>query len=226
GDDTTDQVQSLYAIRDDLNQSGLDRGDLLEQTITSQNGVQVARTDGTGNNSYIVRETSSNVLTSEQGWYLDLIYNSQKTGERVVSRSSYPFGIFPDRVRFSTLIPDSNPCGSGRTGFIMDLNLISGAAPTDPVFDLDSDGEFTTGDLVGSGGSGGGSGGGGGGGGGDAPSGINIGQGAEVRTITEGDTEAFITDPNKIDSDDPCTTALCGKALENNIGRQTWEQLR
>jgi len=233
GDDTTDQVQSLYAIRDDLNQSGLDRGDLLEQTITSQNGVQVARTDGTGNNSYIVRETSSNVLTSEQGWYLDLIYNSQKTGERVVSRSSYPFGIFPDRVRFSTLIPDSNPCGSGRTGFIMDLNLISGAAPTDPVFDLDSDGEFTTGDLVGSGGSGGsggGSGGGGGGpgggGGGEPPSGINIGQGAEVRTITEGDTEAFITDPNKIDSGDPCKTALCGKALENNIGRQTWEQLR
>lgn len=214
GDDLDDQVQSLYAIQDDLQQTNLTRGDLLQQTITDQQDVTVARANGSGNNEFTIRETSSNTLTDEQGWYLDLIFNSERTGERVISRASYPFGIFPDRVRFSTLIPDQNPCGSGRKGFIMDLKLVTGAAPEDPVFDLNSDGLFSTGDLSTTGDSG------------YAPSGISVGEGAEIRTITTGDTEAFITDPKQIDKDAPCETALCGKALDNNIGRQTWEQLR
>lgn len=214
GDDTTDQVQTLYAIIDDLSETNLTRSDLLEQTITRQDDITVARADGSGDNEFTVRKTSDNKLTTEKGWYLDLIYNSNKTGERVISRASYPFGIFPDRVRFSTLIPDPDPCGSGRRGFIMDLNLVTGGAPYDPVFDLNSDGEYSKGDLVGSGGT-------------DyAPSGIDVGEGAEIRTITDGESEAFITDPTKIDKDDPCKTAVCGKTLENSIGRQTWEQLR
>lgn len=214
GDDTTDQVQTLYAIIDDLTETNLTRSDLLEQTITRQDEITVARADGSGDNKFTVRKTSDNKLTTQKGWYLDLIYNGQKTGERVISRASFPFGIFPDRVRFSTLIPDPNPCGSGRRGFIMDLNLVSGGAPYDPVFDLNSDGEYSKGDLVGGGGT-------------DyAPSGIDIGEGAEIRTITDGESEAFITDPTKIDKDDPCKTAVCGKTLENSIGRQTWEQLR
>ncbi|WP_323751918.1 pilus assembly protein [Marinobacter sp.] len=217
GDDTTDQVQSLYAIRDDLTQRNLTRGNLLAQTITEEKSVEVARADGSGNNIYTVRETSSNQLSNEHGWYLDLIYNGDKTGERVISRPNLPFGIFPDRVRFSTLIPDSDPCGSGRTGFIMDLKLLSGGAPEDPVFDLDSDGKFTNTDTISFSGSSGDKG---------APSGINVGQGAEIRSIADGDREAFIIDPEQIDKDDPCDTALCGKALDNSIGRQTWEQLR
>ncbi|WP_138441951.1 pilus assembly protein [Marinobacter alexandrii] len=214
GDDTTDQVQTLYAIIDDLTETNLTRSNLLEQTITRQDEITVARADGSGDNKFTVRKTSDNKLTTQKGWYLDLIYNGQKTGERVISRASFPFGIFPDRVRFSTLIPDPNPCGSGRRGFIMDLNLVSGGAPYDPVFDLNSDGEYSKGDLVGGGGT-------------DyAPSGIDIGEGAEIRTITDGESEAFITDPTKIDKDDPCKSAVCGKTLENSIGRQTWEQLR
>ncbi|MBX2881975.1 MAG: hypothetical protein KTR32_18650 [Granulosicoccus sp.] len=214
GDDLDDQVQTLYAIQDDLQQTNLTRDDLLQQTITDQQDVTVARADGSGDNEFTIRQTSSNAFTDEQGWYLDLVYNSEKTGERVISRASYPFGIFPDRVRFSTLIPDQNPCGSGRKGFIMDLKLVTGAAPEDPVFDLNSDGLFSTGDLSTGSDSG------------YAPSGISVGEGAEIRTITSGDTEAFITDPRQIDKDAPCETAVCGKALDNNIGRQTWEQLR
>ena len=215
GDDTTDQVQTLYAIKDDLTQVNLTRSDLLEQTITRQNEVSIARADGSGNNEFGIRKTSSNKLTNEQGWYLDLIYNGNKTGERVISRASYPFGVFPDRVRFSTLIPDPDPCGSGRRGYIMDLQIVSGAAPEDPVFDLDSDGEFGKGDLVGGAGT-------------DyAPSGITVAlDGAEIRTITQGEGEAFITDPKQINKDDPCKDAVCGKTLDNSIGRQTWEQLR
>ena len=96
----------------------------------------------------------------------------------------------------------------------MDLQLVTGAAPDKPVFDLNSDGIFNTKDLSDASSSA------------YAPSGISVGEGAEIRSITIGDTEAFITDPKQIDEDDPCETATCGKALDNNIGRQTWEQLR
>lgn len=212
-DDVDRQVQTLYTISDDLARSDLDRSDLLEQTITRQDSISVGRADETGTNEFTVRDTSSNDMDGEPGWYLDLIYDDEKTGERVVSRASYPFGIFPDRVRFSTLIPDQNPCSSGRTGFIMDLQLVTGKASTDPVFDLNSDGIFNTEDIIP----------------GElqyAPSGIDVGAGAEIRTIAADDSEAFITDQSGIDEDDPCTTAFCGRALDNSIGRQSWEQLR
>ena len=172
--------------------------------------------DGTGTNEFIVRETSSNPLDPddpEPGWFLDLIFDGNETGERVVARANYPFGIFPDRVRFTTLIPDQNPCSSGRRGFIMDLQLVTGKASVDPVFDLNSDGIFNTGDIIP----------------GElqyAPSGINVGEGAEIRTVAAGDTEAFITNESGIDEENPCTTAFCGRTLDNSIGRQSWEQLR
>lgn len=202
GDDTNDQVQTLYTIFDDLKQVNLTRNNLLQQTITDQQDITVAREDGSGDNEFTIRETSSNKLTGEKGWHLDLIYNSNKTGERVISRSSYPFGIFPDRVRFSTLVPDPNPCGSGRTGFIWDLKIADGSAPDDPVFDLNSDGKFNTTDMSDGTDTG------------YPPSGISYGEGAEIRSIVQDDVEKFI--PGE----------LGGLPLQHSIGRQTWEQLR
>jgi type IV pilus assembly protein PilY1 len=151
GDDAFDEIQSFYAIRDDLTQSSLNRSDLLEQTITSQSSVQTPRADGTGTNTAVLRDTSNNELTDEQGWYLDLSVGGSKDGERVISQPTFPFGLTPDRVRFSTVIPDADPCSPGRTGFIMDLDIVSGGPPESPVFDLDSDGLFNTADIPGSG---------------------------------------------------------------------------
>jgi type IV pilus assembly protein PilY1 len=212
-DDVDRQVQTLYTISDDLVRSELDRDDLTQQTITKQGSITVTRADASGDNEFTVRETSSNSLDGKPGWFIDLVFDGEKTGERVVSRANYPFGIFPDRVRFSTLIPDQNPCSSGRRGFIMDLKLVTGKAPEDPVFDLNSDGIFNDGDTIS----------------GDfeyAPAGIDVGEGAEIRTVAADDSEAFITDQFKIDKDEPCTSAFCGRALNNSIGRQSWEQLR
>jgi type IV pilus assembly protein PilY1 len=212
-DDVDRQIQTLYTISDDLVRSELDRNDLAQQTITKQDSITVTRADDSGDNEFTVRETSSNSLDGKPGWFLDLVFDGEKTGERVVSRANYPFGIFPDRVRFSTLIPDQNPCSSGRRGFIIDLKLVSGKAPEDPVFDLNSDGIFNDGDTIS----------------GDfeyAPAGIDVGEGAEIRTVAADDSEAFITDQFKIDKDEPCTSAFCGRALNNSIGRQSWEQLR
>ena len=213
GDEGDYEIQTLYAIKDDLTAFGLERADLLQQTITEQEDIVVAKDSGNGTNSFTVRKTSSNLLTNEDGWYLDLAYNSIKEGERVISRATFPFGVNPDRVRFTTVIPDSDPCGSGRTGFIMDLKLTSGAPSETPVFDLNSDGTFNSGDITGD----------------YAPSGIKVGYGGENRTMAtnDGDAEVLIPgmDPNQL-SGDPCEDGLCARSLDSNIGRQTWEQLR
>jgi len=214
GDESNDNVQSLYAVQDDLSESNLTRSSLLEQTITTQETVTVNRASGSGTNTFTVRETSENELTTEKGWYLDLIHNSVKTGERVISRATFPFGVNPDRVRFTTVIPDDDPCASGRTGFIMDLRLTSGKPSETPVFDLNSDGIFNSGDIVVD----------------YAPSGIQYGYGGENRTMATGDggTEVLIPggDPKGHDPDNPCEGGLCARSLDSNIGRQTWEQLR
>lgn len=213
GDEGDYDIQTLYAIKDDLSASGLQRSDLVQQTITRQEDIVVNKASGNGTNSFTVRETSSNPLTDENGWYLDLAYNSTKEGERVISRATFPFGVNPDRVRFTTVIPDSDPCGSGRTGYIMDLKLTSGVPSDTPVFDLNSDGKFNSGDITS----------------GYAPSGIKVGYGGENRTIAtnDGDAEVIIPglDPNQL-SGDPCEDGLCARSLDSNIGRQTWEQLR
>lgn len=214
GDESNYNVQSLYAIHDDLSESNLTRSDLLEQTITTQETVTVDRASGNGTNTFTVRETSENKLEDQKGWYLDLIYDSNETGERVISRATFPFGVNPDRVRFTTVVPDDDPCSSGRTGFIMDLRLTSGKPSETPVFDLNSDGIFNSGDIVVD----------------YAPSGIQYGYGGENRSIAsgDGDTEVLIPglDPNQLDPDDPCEGGLCARSLDSNIGRQTWEQLR
>jgi type IV pilus assembly protein PilY1 len=247
GDEGDFDVQSLYAVYDDLSVSDLNRSDLLQQTITQQKSVTVDKASGTGTNSFTVRDTSNNKLTTEKGWYLDLVHGTNNVGERVISRASFPFGVDPDRIRFTTMIPDKDPCGSGRTGFIMDLKLTSGAPSESPVFDLNSDGIFDDGDLI------------------DnflggatldpitgqpidpitgqpitgdptgAPSGIQVGYGGEIRTIAtqEGDAEIlipggpspFFPDPPPPGPTDPDPDGL-RLLTGGNLGRQTWEQVR
>ncbi|PFG51778.1 type IV pilus assembly protein PilY1 [Marinobacter sp. LV10R520-4] len=214
GDEGDYDIQSLYVIKDDLSTSTLLRTNLLAQTIVEQTNVVIDRALDDGTNSFTVRDTSANTLTDEKGWYLDLVYNASQEGERVISRATFPFGVNPDRVRFTTVIPDSDPCGSGRTGFIMDLKLTSGAPSDTPVFDLNSDGIFNTADITG----------------GFAASGIQVGYGGENRTIAtqSGEAEVVIpgTDPRQLSAENPCEDGPCVRSLNSNTGRQTWEQLR
>lgn len=69
-------------------------------------------------------------------------------GERVISEASYPSGSKQDRVRFTTLIPDPDPCGNGRRGFLMDVCLANGGECTDPTFDLNGDGVIDANDST------------------------------------------------------------------------------
>lgn len=209
GDESDDNFQTFYAIRDDQNEIGLTRANLLKQTITTQETVRVEQANQ-GFQIFTLRDTSSNELTNEKGWYLDLAHNGIRTGERIISSPTLPFGVFSDRVRFTTVIPDKDPCGSSRTGFLMDLKLTTGEKSERPVFDLNGDGQFNTGDIVN----------------GYPASGIQWGKGEELRTIADpspqGESEVLIGEPGEA----TCETGLCARSLESGIGRQTWEQLR
>jgi type IV pilus assembly protein PilY1 len=117
------------------------RTELREQTITA-NATAVTlgtRTYAAGE----LRTVSQNSLTAGQkGWRVDL----PATGELVWREASFVEGFGRSRVRVSTLVPEPDPCGNGRTGFRMDIDLLTGGASTDQVWDLTGDGAFTNAD--------------------------------------------------------------------------------
>ncbi|MCG5513289.1 pilus assembly protein [Ectothiorhodospira shaposhnikovii] len=127
------QVQTIYGLVD-TNSLISGRNQLLKQEIVAQGSHT------TGGRSYTLRRISDYDLQSNhRGWYIDL---SWITGERVISGPTLPRGFNEQRVRFTTMIPDEDPCGTGRRGFLMELNLFSGSRPDRVIFDLNEDGEF------------------------------------------------------------------------------------
>ncbi|WP_261843463.1 pilus assembly protein [Aliamphritea ceti] len=133
----TSQVQTYYGIRDTGSEvSG--RGDLVAQTIDYQGAA-------TGLN-YEVRVTSDNSVdySVKSGWYMDLIYNSQQLGERVVANSLVRNG----RVIFPTLIPETDACSFGGNSWLMEVDAQTGSRLSVSPFDLNDDGEIDVGDFV------------------------------------------------------------------------------
>lgn len=203
GDDTVvnPQVQSLYGIFDSPTPAGTiaTRGNLLTQTITS-NAADVI-INGTTYPPGSLRFITENTLgASNRGWVINL----PAPGERVISEATFPTGAVQDRVRFTTLIPDDDPCRSGRNGFLMDISLLSGGRYESPVFDLDGDGVFDGDDNVG----------------GNPVSGIGGPTGETLTTIRDPNRDIdnlYSGDGRKIGA---------GRNTAGPVGRQSWRQLR
>lgn len=202
GDSTTvnPQVQSLYGVFDSPAPAATTtRGNLLVQTITSN-----ASDTTIGSTTFEVgslRFVSNNSLnTNHRGWVLNL----PSPGERVINEATFPAGPNQQRARFTTLIPDDDPCRSGRNGFLMDISLASGGRFTSPVFDLNGDGVFSGADSAG----------------GNPVSGIG---GPTGETLTS------IRDPNanrdNLYSGDGRKIGM-GSTNIGPVGRQSWQQLR
>jgi Tfp pilus tip-associated adhesin PilY1 len=75
----------------------------------------------------------------KKGWYINL----PATGERVVSDSTIRAG----RVIFNTLIPNTDPCGFGGTGWVMEVDVMTGNRNDTPTFDTNNDKQISTADL-------------------------------------------------------------------------------
>ena len=141
-------TQSLYGIWD----NGI--GAVAAYTSRSDVLVQHSILSETTVGSYQYRTTSDETvpLATSRGWYMDLLPPGSSTsiGERVVSRAitvQDNVSVDMDRVIFVTLIPDSNPCNSGGTSWLMEFGL-AGGWPQEPVFDLNNDGVFDDSDKI------------------------------------------------------------------------------
>ncbi|MBF0460564.1 MAG: hypothetical protein HQL87_04130 [Magnetococcales bacterium] len=128
GDNTSTYAQSFYGIWDSGTNS-LTRTNLVAQTFQSS-------TDST------LRILSGNSVdyTAKSGWYIDL----PGSGERVVTDP-----IFRDNVVFfNTLIPSTNPCSGGGSGWLMSVKALNGGSPDSPVFDKNGDGKVDANDKL------------------------------------------------------------------------------
>ncbi|TCO76305.1 pilus assembly protein [Chromatocurvus halotolerans] len=205
---TDPQVQTLYGVRDDGGNKSLGTRDkMLEQTIESQ---QTALALG---EVRIVREISRNLYSetgqAQVGWFLDLEYAGNNEGERVISRVTFPSGSPRERVRFTSMTPSNDPCSAGRVGFIFDLDIATGGATEESVFDINDDQFFNVQDLID----------------GKMINAISGGRGEELTVIRNqaGSGDFFYDGAGQRIGN---TGGAEGRASGDPLGRQSWQQLR
>lgn len=148
---TKQTTQTFYGIWDKLNAASnfpmVDQKSLLVQKIL---GTQ-ARTTGT----YRLVSNAAIDWKTQLGWSLDLLDSSKTSneGERQVSAPILHNG----KIIFTTLIPPpstdpakANSCEISITGssWLMELDAITGGAPTASTFDVNGDGKYGTNDMI------------------------------------------------------------------------------
>ena len=136
-DNTSTATQTFYAVWDEGSDE-LDRSNLVGQVF--QSGF----TDADGDPVRVLSDTAVDYTASganrEYGWYIDL----PDAGERVIVNP-----VVRDKaVFFNTLIPDSDPCAYGGSGWLMAVSTENGGPPDGPVFDVDGNGSVNDADKV------------------------------------------------------------------------------
>jgi type IV pilus assembly protein PilY1 len=142
------QVQSFYGLWDH-NVAVTDRSMLAEQTITEEgnfgtnNPLRVVSTNPVCYTS--ASEGCSATSPIVRGWALTL--NSPVNpgrGERAVSVPLIRNGL----VIFPTIIPDTNPCNSGGSSWLMEVNSTTGGLFGTAPFDSNGDGTIDSSDKI------------------------------------------------------------------------------
>ena len=126
GDTLTTDTQSMYGIWDSGSRE-IDQSDLIRQDIGF--GSTVGGVPG--------RTLTDNAVNygSDDGWYM----NFPDVGERLITDPV----IRGDLVFFNTMMPDTNPCNFGGSGFLMVAKWVNGGHPDEVAFDLNRDGLLT-----------------------------------------------------------------------------------
>lgn len=131
------QIQTFYGVRDSGSRVQNSRAALQEQEL-------IAELELLGSDLRLVTENEVD-YSSDHGWYLDLESPvNGPEGERVVANPLLRHG----RIIFTTLIPSSEPCDFGGTGWLMELEAVNGARLHYSVFDLNEDELFDENDFV------------------------------------------------------------------------------
>ena len=136
-------IESFYGIIDE-NGTAVTRSQLLEQTIDIETSFEFPGSGPVEERTLNIRVTSDNSLSTEKGWYIDLVSPTNGfEGERVITDAILRNG----RIVFTTLIPSDSQCDSGGSGWVMTLNAADGSRPDDAVLDLNNDGVINASDL-------------------------------------------------------------------------------
>jgi len=143
------QVQTFYGLRDSGSEIA-SRSSLQEQTISAEATITIpARVGPPATNAFNidVRQTTdlSVDYSSQSGWFMELKSPAEgPEGERVVSAPLLRSG----RIIFPTLIPDPNPCDSGGSSWLMELDALNGSRLSTSPFDINNDGNFDIYDYI------------------------------------------------------------------------------
>ncbi|MFZ6657583.1 pilus assembly protein [Undibacterium sp. TJN19] len=136
--DLTDtSQQSFYGIWDNgATVSG--RSVLQGQTISTSTSTTVSGTFRTSTSNAIA--ATMYTTGAKKGWYTDL----PTSGERQVTDPL----LNDSNIVFSTLIPSTDPCAAGGSGWIMELDSVTGNMISDPIFPTTSTTEFSSSDMA------------------------------------------------------------------------------
>jgi type IV pilus assembly protein PilY1 len=211
-------TQTFYGLKDNNVLASTDlitgRALLTQQTIDVETTITIdTRSSG-------IRVTSNNAIGTNRGWYLDLISPGNVfRGEMQVTDSV----LRDERIVFTTLLPNADPCGYGGDSYIMILDALTGGRLGN-TFDLNGDGVFSNDDKYDDGSNQ------------NAASGLQFENGIATRPtiVTNGVIDVLMMqgsgDGNPNDEDNgcepgaPCTQNI--QAPPGFYGRQSWRQLR
>lgn len=136
---TSQVTQSFYGIWDQFSSTAVTKSQLVQQTILGT-GTQSNNTYRLASNNPVNYATGSG---QNRGWYINLTGTSN-LGERVISS---PIVRYHNLV-FSTFIPPADPCTQSPISWLMELNALTGGAPTVTPFDTNNDGLFNSADNI------------------------------------------------------------------------------
>jgi type IV pilus assembly protein PilY1 len=132
-DDLEDtSVQTLYGVIDESEDSS---GTTLTRSSLTSRGLHQTTSTST---SETVRsfDTHASLPSGSDGWYVDLVVNSDEEGERIIS-TPLSYGSY---LIVSSVIPSSDGCTSNGTGWVYSLDMFTGTSSSTSYFDLDGNG--------------------------------------------------------------------------------------
>ena len=152
GDIASTSVQAIYAFRDDLSDDGgtLDRDDLQQQSVLGTTTTAAGLTFrlsthavGAPSDATVSLKdgviTRANFLNNKMGWYLEL----PTSGERVVTDATFRAG----RLIVASMIPNTS-CDGGGSGWLLEIDAITGNRLDTPTFDTNATHTLETGDFL------------------------------------------------------------------------------
>ncbi len=150
-DNTNTEAQSIYIVWDRgyANEpTALTRANLVQREL-EQNATTGVLSVSSATDAAIVWDDGATDADKKYGWYMDLFVNNTKEGERVVHmplfRNSKKDGVI---AVFASRIPDtSSACSGGGKSKLYAIPILTGLPATQPVVDLDGDGDIDADDA-------------------------------------------------------------------------------